>query len=311
MFMSHELDVTLSGSHHLHICFRALEPVFAEKRKRARWRPRWPTIQNLRYIRTTALGHSPQWCPPVHAIGPWRDILQVVPGAFKIRSANLRAKLDGTCGHLDISIELDNSAGQAATAVCADKRADFSVGLDGQLIAHLEIEDVLLWWPHTHGEPNLYSVTLEIGTAVVDLGRIGFRDISVDRDDDGKGFGLRINGIPVFCRGACWTNADIIGLSSTRETYLPGLLLMRDAGMNMLRLTGNMVYEGDEFYRLCDELGVMIWQDFMFANFDYPVADEAFMASVTSFARDHCALRRYRGGPASRHVRPAPKHVVE
>jgi beta-mannosidase len=296
MFLTHAFDARLNGAHHMHLCFRALEPALAEKRKRARWRPRLPSAQNLRFIRTTSLGHMPSWCPPVHAIGPWRDVFQVTRGSIAVHRADLRATLNGTRGSLDICLELDGLDGRLATAECAGQRAVLSSNAAGQLTAHLEIDNVSPWWPHTHGKPTLYPVSIDTGTTVIDLGRVGFREIGIDRGADGKGFGVTINGVAIFCRGACWTNADLLGLSGTRETYLPGLLLMRDAGMNMLRVTGNMLYEADEFYRLCDELGLMVWQDFMFANFDYPVDDEAFMASVAEEAQQF--LSRTQASPA-------------
>ncbi len=289
MFLAHEIEVTLSGAHRLDLCFRALEPVLNQKRKRARWRPRLPSAPNLRFVRTTLLGHAPGWSPPVHAIGPWRGIFQIEPGPLRVCDADLRATLDGTRGHLDVRLDVEGADAHDAKVTCADHSAPLARNAAGQIAAHLELDGIEPWWPHTHGEPTLHAVTAEIGATTIDLGRVGFRHIELDRGADGKGFGLTINGVPLFCRGACWTNADIVGLSATRETYLPGLSLMRDAGMNMLRVGGTMVYEGDEFYSLCDELGLMVWQDFMFANFDYPVDDEAFMASAVAEARQFLA----------------------
>ncbi len=92
--------------------------------------------------------------------------------------------------------------------------------------------------------------------------------------------------MPVFCRGAVWTNADLLNLSSSRETYRPLLEKARDAGMNMLRIGGTMLYESRAFLELCDELGLLVWQDFQFANYDYPVKDAAFVAEVEAELRD-------------------------
>jgi beta-mannosidase len=296
MFLAHEIGVTLSGTHRLDLCFRALEPVLAQKHKRARWRPRLPSAPNLRFIRTTLLGHAPGWSPPVHAIGPWRDIFQIEPGPLRLRNADLRATLEGARGLLDVCLDIEGGEDQDARLICASHSTPFTRNAEGRLTAHLELDGILPWWPHTHGEPKLYDVTVEIGATSIDLGRTGFRHIAVDRGSDGKGFGLTLNGVPLFCRGACWTNADIVGLGATRDTYLPGLRLMRDAGMNMLRVAGTLVYEGDEFYSLCDELGLMVWQDFMFANFDYPVDDDAFLASAVAEARQF--LSRTQASPS-------------
>ncbi len=296
MFLAHEIPVDLNGTHDLHLCFRALQPALSQKRKRARWRPRSPNEQNLRFVRTTLLGHMPSWCPPVHAIGPWRDIFKVARSPIALRKADLRTKLIAKRGILDVCLELDGLGAQTVSIFCGKHRIDLMSDANGHIAAHLELDDVSLWWPHTHGEPKLYEVKVAVGDLTIDLGRVGFREISVDRDVDGKGFGLAINQVPIFCRGACWTQADIVGLPSTRESYLPGLQLMRDAGMNMVRVPANTLYEGDAFYRLCDELGLMVWQDFMFANFDYPVDDPRFLASVTQEAKQF--LSRTQASPS-------------
>ncbi len=84
----------------------------------------------------------------------------------------------------------------------------------------------------------------------------------------------------MFCRGAVWTPLDAVSLRSTPGECRAAVLQACAAGMNMLRVAGTMVYEEDHFYEACDELGLLVWQDFMFANMDYPADDEAFSASV-------------------------------
>src|SRR6185295_9883626 len=110
------------------------------------------------------------------------------------------------------------------------------------------------------------------------------------------GFALEVNGERIFCRGACWTTADIVTLAGTAASYRELLTLARDAGMNMLRVGGTMIYEADAFYDLCDELGILVWQEFMFANMDYPASDAAFLAEVSAEARQ--VLARLEGRPS-------------
>jgi len=105
---------------------------------------------------------------------------------------------------------------------------------------------------------------------------------------------VRINDQDIFCRGACWTTPDIVTLPCTAASYRPWLQAARDAGINMIRVGGTMVYESDEFYALCDELGILVWQDVMLANFDYPATDE-FRASLTAEVTQF--LDRTQGNP--------------
>ena len=93
------------------------------------------------------------------------------------------------------------------------------------------------WWPHTHGEPVLYDVALHLGDALRPLGATGFRTIEVDAGADGKGFGLRINGVP-RARGACWSSAAPPALHADDATYARSLSFARDAGFNMIRVGG-------------------------------------------------------------------------
>jgi beta-mannosidase len=130
----------------------------------------------------------------------------------------------------------------------------------------------------------------------IDLGRVGFRALEIARDADGEGFGLHMNGVPVFSRGVCWTPLDLAALDAEASVYRTALERLRDAGVNMIRIGGTMVYETDVFYDLCDELGILVWQDFMFANMDYPSADAAFAETVSIEARQ--LLERLQGRPS-------------
>ena len=132
----------------------------------------------------------------------------------------------------------------------------------------------------------------------MDLGRTGFRSLEVQRGPDGQGFGLAVNGTAVFCRGVCWTPLDIARLGAGTADYRTALEQLRDAGMNLIRVPGTMVYETDDFHDLCDELGLLLWQDLMFANMDYPAAedDEAFVRDVTVEVRQR--LEALQGRPS-------------
>lgn len=296
MFVAHEVPVDLKPQNRLAICFRALEPHLAQKGPRARWRPQLATSQGLRLVRTTLLGHMPGWCPEVHAVGPWRPIMLIDPDRPRVTGTRINAVLDENGdGVLDVSMDIREP--QALPVLeCAGRRAEMKRDETGRYTARLVLPGIKPWMPHTHGTPALHDLAVRIGDDTHALGRTGFRRIDVDTGPDGKGFGLTVNGVPVFCRGAVWTNADIVTLPGDRESYRPLLELARDGGMNMLRIGGTMAYETRAFFELCDELGILVWQDFQFANYDYPVKDEAFVEAVREEARDQ--LGRTQGCPS-------------
>jgi beta-mannosidase len=146
----------------------------------------------------------------------------------------------------------------------------------------LRVEQPQLWWPNGFGAQPLYTVTIEaFGSRITR--RIGFRTLEVRREPDeyGESFAVVVNDVPIFAKGANWIPQDALpGLAS--EEQLRWLLESSvDANMNMLRVWGGGTYESHRFYELCDELGILIWHDFMFACAMYP-ADPAFLASVRS-----------------------------
>jgi beta-mannosidase len=285
MFVPLTCDVTLASKHRLDVCFRALTPYFENRVGRARWRPRMIQPSGLRNIRTTALGRMPGFAPPAPPVGPWRDVELVSTSPIRILRADLKPRLEGAAGMLDAAIETEAAQDGEATLTCAGETANLRQTRANLYEGTLSIPDIAPWWPHTHGTPNLHEVAVQVGDTKIDLGRTGFRRIEIDRGADGRGFGLVVNGVPIFCRGAVWTPADPIGLDSSRERLLPLLRQAHDAGMNMLRVGGTMVYESEAFFDLCDALGILIWHDFMFANFDYPIGDPEFRESVEQEAR--------------------------
>ncbi len=298
MFVQSVYDVTnlLRPRNELWICFRALKPTLQKKRARARWRTRLVSERNLRFIRTTLLGRMPSWTPSIAPVGPWREVSIRSKSAESIRLE--RTSLRGTSdagypdqGRVEVEIDLAIPASRSAN------EAKISLEVAGiktplQIVSseqtHLRatgsypIEGVKPWWPHTHGMPQRYPVTLhvELGwvTRQFELDPIAFSRIELV-GPPGPEFALEVNGETIFCRGTCWTPVDSLALGCSKEAMRAALEQVRHAGMNMLRVSGTMTYENDDFYQLCDELGILIWQDFMFATLDYP-SDADFLASV-------------------------------
>ncbi|MEP1398191.1 MAG: glycoside hydrolase family 2 protein [Roseibium sp.] len=286
MFRKFQVPVDLAERNVLTLCFRALAPHLTAKGPRARWKPQLATSQGLRLVRTTLLGHMPGWCPEIHAVGPYRPIRIEPEAAARITEKQVLADLapDGRA-RLTVSLKLENSDA-VPVLECAGCAAEMVRREDGSFAASLCPAGIDPWMPHTHGTPALYEITVQAEDQRFGLGKTGFRRLEVDRGEDGTGFGLKVNGISVFCRGAVWTSADLLNLSGGPDTCRPLLEAARDAGMNMLRIGGTMIYETRAFFELCDELGLLVWQDFQFANYDYPVKDDAFVGEVRAEVRD-------------------------
>ncbi|MBL8569681.1 MAG: glycoside hydrolase family 2 protein [Phreatobacter sp.] len=296
MFLAHDLDFAGTGRQELAIRFRALNASLAEaKGPRARWRPMMIQPGTLRLARTTPLGHMPGWTPPVAIVGPWQPVELIHRGApFRVRSTRLVAGLHDDLGVLDASITLDGTVTEPVELLCAGHAHALHRSDEASWSGRLTMDGIAPWWPYTHGEPALHDVAIRVGSTVVGLGRVGFRALAVDHGADGKGFALVVNKERIFCRGASWMPADPAAPAARDPRHL--LTLARDAGMNMIRLSGTMTPESDAFHDLCDEFGILVWHDLPFANFDYPAADPAFAALVEAEVRQ--LLDRRQGAPS-------------
>jgi len=283
MFIANAVEIPsgLRGENVLVLRFHALAPLLKPRSPRPKWRTRLVSHQGLRWYRTSLLGRMPAWCPPVAPVGPWRPIL-IETGSLRVAHADVRAELEGDDGvvHASLDVTFPSASSVRGTMSVGDCNAPLTgESLGGgrfRLAASARVTRPDRWWPHTHGAQPLYELRALIGTETIDLGRVGFRTIAVDRGPDGRSFGLKVNGTPVFCRGVCWTPLDMVSLSASPSDYRDALGQLRDAGMNMVRVGGTMTYEAGIFHDLCDELGILVFQDFMFANMDYPWEDETF-----------------------------------
>jgi len=177
--------------------------------------------------------------------------------------------------------------------------SEFSVDIDGKnqttrvklgpglnaLTQRIEISKPRLWWPNGHGEQPLYPLIVRVAGDETSR-RIGLRTIEVVNREDKHGLSLEfvVNGRAIFAKGANWIPADALPQRVTRASLDDLLSSAADAHMNMLRVWGGGRYESDDFYDLCDEKGLLVWQDFMFSCALYP-ATTAFLENVRQEAR--------------------------
>lgn len=225
------------------------------------------------------------WGPKIPTSGIWRPIRLAAYNTARIEDVWVRQKHSQGRVMLNIEVSLEQFAGGdtsvAVRLVHPDGRAEErEVAPEGGTAGcTIDIADPMLWWPNGYGEQPLYrveAVLKEQGREVHVVSRkIGLRSIELEQkaDEFGRGFTFVVNGVAVFCKGADWIPADQFPPRITDEHYRHLIRSAAQANMNMLRIWGGGFYEDERFYDLCDEYGILIWQDFMFSCAHYPVLD--------------------------------------
>ncbi len=237
-----------------------------------------PYDEPFNFIRKLACNFGWDWGPTLVTSGIWRDIYLeswsgvrfsavrplVTEAAREQGRVNVFAALEGDAAGQTVHAKLKNPAGD----VVAEAETE---GTGSSVQLTLNVSKPERWWPRGHGERPLYTLELTSGEAVWQ-GRIGIRKVELNTtpDDIGAAFTLKVNGKPIFCKGANWIPDDCFPARVTKERLRERLTQAVDANMNLLRVWGGGVYESEDFYGLCDELGLMVWQDFLFACAAYP-----------------------------------------
>ena len=274
----------------------------------------------MNYIRNQRLGHKPRelndpigrctvirkqqcqfgwdWGPRFVTAGIWRDIRLEAWTANRLK--NLRVTQDHRAnGVVELALvpELEQPD-EAAT--CRWRLTLGSIVVQEGQGRTIVIENPQLWWPSGQGEQPLYRLEVELdlkdGSSIGHwTHRLGLRTVQLDRHADswGETFQFVINGRPVFAKGSNWIPANSFVADLKRADYERDLTSAVKAHMNMVRVWGGGIYESEDFYDICDELGLLVWQDFMFACTRYP-ADSTFVASVREEAKFQVQRLRHR-----------------
>ncbi|HVU15957.1 MAG TPA: glycoside hydrolase family 2 protein [Candidatus Didemnitutus sp.] len=249
------------------------------------------------------------WGPRFVTAGIWRDLRLESWTANRLEAVRVTQHhdSDGTVA-LSLAPETARPADGLtfhASLKLAGKevaQAYFGRAEAGQRI--LSVKDPQRWWPAGQGAQPLYDLTV---TALDAAGqargsvhhRIGLRTIALDRSADqwGECFRFLVNGRPVFLKGANWIPAHSFVAGLTRRDYERDLRAAAAANMNCVRVWGGGIYEHEAFHDLCDELGLLVWQDFMFSCTLYP-GDERFLANVRREADYQVRRLRHRASIA-------------
>ncbi len=180
--------------------------------------------------------------------------------------------------HVEVTLHAAQPASLPVHLSFGDERLRLDCGVSAgeTVIRHVFfVENPKLWWPAGSGEQALYTLSVELPDETM-IRQIGLRTVELltDKDEPGSRFALRVNGREIFCRGANWIPSDALFSLSSAEKTEDLLLSAVEANMNMIRVWGGGFYEPDWFYDLCDRLGLMVWQDFMFACNLYPCTED-------------------------------------
>ena len=210
----------------------------------------------------------------------------LIDGAGEIAGALIRQTHMQGRVTLDVEVEIRGLAAESVDwhvglGAAADAGVVTLSGGAGRFPARLEIDAPRLWWPAGSGDQPIHDVTVTVGGLTRSF-PVALRDIRLvsELDATGRSFKLVVNGRDTFARGANWIPADALAGRITEAATRDLLESAVAANMNMLRVWGGGRYEPASFYETCDELGVMVWQDFMFACHLYP-STEDFLAEVT------------------------------
>jgi beta-mannosidase len=259
------------------------------------------------YTRKAGYHFGWDWGPRLVTSGIWRPVYLKAWNEARIESMQiLQNKIDTTIAKCTAVLEIESENSMPAHVLISN---------DGKELAHadiqltegvntypvdFEIKNPELWWTNGLGGQPLYTIQAKLavaGTTAEASERIGFRTLELvrDKDETGTSFYFKLNGVPVFMKGANYIPNDVFLPRVTEENYRQVVETARISNNNMLRVWGGGIYENDIFYDLCDEAGILVWQDFMFACAMFP-GDDAFLENVKQEAVDN--IKRLRNHPS-------------
>ena len=255
-----------------------------------------PTIGDEQKLRKMACNFGWDWGPKFPTVGPWKPIHLELRNSPRLET--VRVDQRHASGRVELILDPEIIDGDASCAIEAE------LFLDGKSVGKFEgrrliVDEPKLWWPLGIGEQTLYElkVCLVREGAVVDSWnrRIGLRTVKCRQEDDavGRSFEFIVNGVKIFACGSNWIPDDIFPHRTSEETYRRKLESAARSNMNMMRIWGGGIYEPDCFYDICDELGIMVWQDFMFACGLYPTFREVFLENVRAEAEQQVKRLRH------------------
>lgn len=312
MFRTWEFDIKeklIVGENTIEVQF-ASAPDYINACQLTRELPSWAgkrEMQGRCWIRKEPCNFGWDWGPVLITCGIWRPIELVAFSTARITGVHIQQDhlLSGQVVlRMSATVDAIESPQLSATFTITHQQA-VALTVTGTVVgnraaAEVTIAEPQLWWPNGMGKQPLYTVACQLQDAQGRMldetsRRIGLRTLRLERLQDtwGESFQFAVNGIPFFAKGTNWIPADTFAPRVTREQYADLLRSAVDANMNMVRAWGGGIYEEDIFYDLCDELGLCVWQDFLFACSTYPTFDETFTQNVLAEVVDNVSRLRH------------------
>lgn len=262
---------------------------------------------NRIFTRKAQFQYGWDWGPKLNTSGIWRPIKLTAWNDYKIENINIiQNTLTDSIASLIVEIADSNFSKDVLNyEVYINDTLQFQKPEKPEI--PITIKNPKRWWPHNLGEPYLYDIKVVVrnGKTILDsvLVKKGLRtiDLITEKDSIGESFYFKVNDVPVYAKGANYIPQNSMQNQVTNAHYEKLLNDVVDANMNMLRVWGGGIYENDIFYDLCDEKGILVWQDFMFACAMYP-GDQAFLENVQEEAtqnvkrlRNHASIALWCG----------------
>ncbi|MGC6415319.1 MAG: beta-mannosidase [Bacteroidia bacterium] len=258
------------------------------------------------FTRKAQFQYGWDWGPKLNSMGIWKPIALEAWDNTKIDNVYFEKKSYTTDkASFTAIVTLSNPPNESGEIMVKANGKNFSTStkLDNsiQFEVPVVIEDPTFWWPHNLGKPHLYDIDIQLlnNNKITDQVTIkhGIRNISLITNDDqyGQSFYFNVNGSPVYMKGANYIPQHSLQNRVTDGHYETLLNDVVEANLNMLRVWGGGIYENDIFYDLCDQKGLLVWQDFMYACAMYP-GDNQFLQNAKHEAEDQ--LFRLRNHPS-------------
>lgn len=297
---SYTVDVTEllhAGQNELMVNFRSPVKYANEQSAILGMRPR-PYPLPYDAIRKSACSFGWDWGIKTASSGIWKPVNLLSWSTARLDQVLVTASPNGEGGTLRVDATVNLPApieGLELVVAALGHEARVPASATGQIdTAVLELEQVEKWWPAGYGDQRLYDVevSLRAATTVLDSvdRRVGFRTVRWDDsvDEAGTKFQLLVNEQPVYVKGANWIPDDAFPVRVDAQRYRTRLGQAKAAGLNLIRVWGGGIYEADDFFDACDELGLLTWQDFLFACAAYS-EEEPLRSEVIAEARDNVA----------------------